>query len=209
MPVVAARACSCTPFSIPPSPITPPRTAPVPNGRSTCSCFTRGTAWSPGCWSSRPRGSSSAAAERGTSWIWRVMRIARIELFELALPLVEPFIISGGAVTERRSLIVALHDDEGHVGYGESPPFELPFYSAETLASAIDLTRRVLVPRVAGRGFASPEAVDETLRAEIPGHVVSRAGVGSAGWGLDADRAGLVMAPLRSRCLRVPAGGRA
>ena len=63
------------------------------------------------------------------------MRIARIELFDLALPLVEPFIISGGAVSERRSLIVALHDDEGHVGYGESPPFELPFYSAETLAS--------------------------------------------------------------------------
>src|SRR3989449_941501 len=142
MPVVAARASSCTPFSSSPSPSTPPRTAPVPNGRSTCSYFTRGTAWSPGCWSSRPRGSLSAAAESCTSWIWRVMRIARIELFELALPLVEPFIISGGAVTERRSLIVALHDDEGHVGYGESPPFELPFYSAETLASAIDLLRR-------------------------------------------------------------------
>src|SRR5881628_2144078 len=87
-----------------------------------------------------------------------VMRIARIELFDLALPLVEPFIISGGAVTERRSLIVALHDDEGHVGYGESPPFELPFYSAETLASAIDLTHRVLVPRVAGRALASPSS---------------------------------------------------
>src|SRR5439155_433799 len=62
MPVGAARACSCTPFSSSPSPSTPPPTAPVPNGRSTCSCFTRGTAWSPGCWSSRPRGSSSAEA---------------------------------------------------------------------------------------------------------------------------------------------------
>ncbi|PYP33793.1 MAG: o-succinylbenzoate synthase [Gemmatimonadetes bacterium] len=196
MPVVAARACSCTPFSSSPSPSTPPRTAPVPNGRSTCSCFTRGTAWSPGCWSSRPRGSSSAAAERGTSWIWRVMRIARIELFELALPLVEPFIISGGAVTERRSLIVALHDDEGHVGYGESPPFELPFYSAETLASAIDLTHRVLVPRVAGRAFASPEVVDETLRAEIRGNAFARAGVETAAWDLAAHRAGVGMAQL-------------
>src|SRR3989442_10110106 len=124
------------------------------------------------------------------------MPIARIELLDLALPLVEPFIISGGAVTERRSLIVALHDDEGHVGYGESPPFELPFYAAETLASAIDLTRRVLVPRVAGRAFESPEAVDEALRAEIRGNPFARAGVETAAWDLAAHRAGVGMAQL-------------
>src|SRR3989442_5278495 len=125
-----------------------------------------------------------------------VMRIARIELFDLALPLVEPFIISGGAVSERRSLIVALHDDEGHVGYGESPPFELPFYSAETLASAIDLTRRVLAPRVAGRAFESPEAVDEAVRTEIRGNPFARAGVEAAAWGRAAHRAGVGMAQL-------------
>src|SRR3989454_9886408 len=125
-----------------------------------------------------------------------VMRIARIELFDLALPLVEPFIISGGAVTERRSLIVALHDDEGHVGYGESPPFGLPFYSAETLASAIDLTHRVLVPRVAGRAFESPEAVDQALRAEIRGNPFARGGIETAAWDLAAHRAGVGMAAL-------------
>jgi len=31
------------------------------------------------------------------------MRIARAELFELTLPLVEPFVISGGTMKERRS----------------------------------------------------------------------------------------------------------
>ena len=44
------------------------------------------------------------------------MRVSRAELFELTLPLVEPFIISGGAIRERRSFIVALYDDDGHVG---------------------------------------------------------------------------------------------
>src|SRR2546430_12662422 len=44
--------------------------------------------------------------------------------------------ISGGRIDARRSLIVVLHDEAGHSGYGESPPFELPFYSEETLASA-------------------------------------------------------------------------
>src|SRR5256884_3999530 len=52
---------------------------------------------------------------------------------------------------ESVSLVVALHDDAGHVGYGESPPFELPFYSEETLAGARDLITRVLLPRVADR----------------------------------------------------------
>src|SRR5256712_167822 len=90
-----------------------------------------------------------------TSWIScplcpSLMRIARAELFELTLPLVEPFVISGGAITERRSLIVVLHDDAGHVGYGESPPFQLPFYSEETLTSARDLIDRVLLRRAGG-----------------------------------------------------------
>src|SRR2546426_12548991 len=83
------------------------------------------------------------------------MRIVSAELFELTLPLVEPFLISGGAITERRSLVIALHDAEGHLGYGESPPFELPFYSEETLASATDLVRRALLP---GRRPRSAEA---------------------------------------------------
>ena len=48
---------------------------------------------------------------------------------------------------------VALLDGEGHVGYGECPPFHLPFYSEETLAGARDLIERVLLPRVTGREF--------------------------------------------------------
>ncbi|HEX4633488.1 MAG TPA: o-succinylbenzoate synthase, partial [Gemmatimonadales bacterium] len=79
------------------------------------------------------------------------MRIVKAELFDLRLPLVEPFIISGGAITERRSLVVVLQGEDGHVGYGEAPPFELPFYSEETLSGATQLTREVLLPRVVGR----------------------------------------------------------
>ena len=46
------------------------------------------------------------------------MRIARAELLELTLPLLEPFVISGGAMTERRSLVVVLHDEDGRTGFG-------------------------------------------------------------------------------------------
>ena len=118
------------------------------------------------------------------------MRIERVELHELVLPLVEPFIISGGAIRERRSLIVLLHDGEGHQGWGESPPFDLPFYSEETLESAKDLLQRVLLPRLAGREFASPEAVDAALREGVRGNPFARAGAETAAWDLEAHRRG-------------------
>ena len=124
------------------------------------------------------------------------MRILKAELFDLRLPLVEPFIISGGAIRERRSLIVVLHGGNGHVGYGEAPPFELPFYSEETLGSATQLTRDVLLPRVVGREFASPEAVDAALREGVRGNPFAIAGVETAAWDLEAHTRGVGLAHL-------------
>lgn len=116
------------------------------------------------------------------------MPIERIELYELTLPLLEPFIISGGTMTARRSLVVVLHDDQGNRGYGESPPFELPFYSEETLASARDLLERVLIPRLLKSGVDSPEEVDAVLRTGVRGNPFARAGLETAAWDLEAAR---------------------
>jgi O-succinylbenzoate synthase len=131
------------------------------------------------------------------------MRLARIELHEIALPLLEPFIISGGSISERRSLVVVLHDDAGHAGYGESPPFELPFYSEETLAGARDLLTRVLIPRVAGQEFASPEAVDAVLGENVRGNPFARAGLETAAWDLEAHRRNTSLAALLGERLGV------
>jgi O-succinylbenzoate synthase len=116
------------------------------------------------------------------------MRIARVELYELTLPLVEPFVISGGTMRERRSLVVVLHDESGHRGYGESPPFELPFYSDETTASARYLLEQVLIPRVLGLEDASPEAVDAAVRPGVRGNPFARAALETAAWDLEAHR---------------------
>jgi O-succinylbenzoate synthase len=128
----------------------------------------------------------------------KVTRIVRAELFELTLPLVEPFVISGGTIVERRSLIVVLHDDTGRVGYGECPPFHLPFYSEETLAGARDLIERVLLPRVVDLEFDGPlpEAVDAALREGVRGNWFARAGVETAAWDLEAHVRGTGLAAL-------------
>jgi o-succinylbenzoate synthase len=116
------------------------------------------------------------------------MPIERIELYELTLPLLEPFIISGGTMNERRSLIVVLEDDQGNRGYGESPPFELPFYSEETTASARDLLEHVLIPRVLRSGLDFPEGIDDVVRAGVRGNRFARAGLETAAWDLEAAR---------------------
>jgi len=133
------------------------------------------------------------------------MRIARAELFELTLPLLEPFVISGGAIHSRRSLIVVLHDDAGHVGYGECPPFELPFYSEETLAGARDLIARVLLPRVVNHEFEGslPEAVDAVIRDGVRGNWFARAGVETAAWDLEAHARNTGLAALLGERLAI------
>ena len=124
------------------------------------------------------------------------MPIVRIELYELTLPLLEPFIISGGTMTERRSLVVVLHDDQGHRGYGEAPPFELPFYSEETLVSARDILERVLIPRLLKARVDTTEEVDPVLRIGVRGNPFARSALDTAVWDLEAARRSTSLAAL-------------
>lgn len=131
------------------------------------------------------------------------MAIERIELYELTLPLVEPFIISGGTMTHRRSLVVVVHDREGYQGWGESPPFELPFYSEETLAGARYLLEQVLIPRLLSSRAETPSSADAVLRQGVRGNRFARAALDTALWDLEADRNATGLAQLLARELEV------
>lgn len=140
------------------------------------------------------------------------MKLASADLHQISLPLVEPFIISGGTIAERRSLIVVLHDENGCLGYGECAPFELPFYSEETLAGATDMIEWVLLPRILGKEFESPEDLDRALRVGVRGNPFARAALETAAWDLEANRRGVGLAALLGERLgetpvaRVPCG---
>jgi O-succinylbenzoate synthase len=133
------------------------------------------------------------------------MALKRIELYVLTLPLVEPFIISGGTMTHRRSLVLLLRDEAGNLGFGESPPFELPFYSEETLAGARHLLEQVLIPRVFKAQPDSPQSADALLRNGIRGNRFARAAVDTAMWDLEAARQGTGLAQLLAARLQVEA----
>jgi o-succinylbenzoate synthase len=117
--------------------------------------------------------------------------IARCRLYEVAVPLVEPFRLSVGTLRTRRSLIVELTSASGAVGYGESAPFEAPFYSEETLFSATGCIAWQLFPRLTGRRFGSLADAVHALEEGVRGNRMARAGVETALWDLVSAAAGV------------------
>lgn len=55
------------------------------------------------------------------------MKIERVELFALRLPLIRPFVTAAGEITERRLAVIRLTDDEGNTGLGEITPYPHPY----------------------------------------------------------------------------------
>lgn len=129
------------------------------------------------------------------------IRIVRCRLFEVALPLREPFALSGGMMDVRRSLMVELQDEAGVRGLGEAAPFDAPFYSAETVSSARACISESLLPRVMAQPVDHPAALDDVLTAGLVGNEMARAGVETAWWDLAAQRAGLSLVDAVSRRL--------
>ncbi|NMA61668.1 MAG: o-succinylbenzoate synthase [Firmicutes bacterium] len=128
--------------------------------------------------------------------------IERVELFEVEIPYKIPFSISGGTALKRKSLILRLTDLDGYQGYGESAPFEQPFYSSETIETAKVALVEYLIPKVVGQGFASIEEFNRTLHGGVRGNNFAKASLETAYWDLVAKRNGLTFVELFQTVLR-------
>ncbi len=112
------------------------------------------------------------------------VRIDRIELRVLRLPLVRFFETSFGRIDDRTFLLVTVGQD-GLVGYGECVADAHPYYSAETTTTAWHIIADFIAPIVLGRVFAHPADVFDAL-AIIRGHNMAKAAVEMAAWDLFA-----------------------
>lgn len=117
------------------------------------------------------------------------MRIERIELRLLRLPLVRFFETSFGRTSERLFLLVTV-EDAGALGRGECVADANPFYSAETTRTAWHIISEFVAPLVLGRGFAHPREIWPALRP-IRGHNMAKAAVEMAAWDLFACQEGI------------------
>jgi o-succinylbenzoate synthase len=114
------------------------------------------------------------------------MRIERLHLRLIRLPLVAFFETSFGRVYEKTFILVTL-EGEGVQGLGECVADVDPYYSSETNTGAWHIIKDFLAPVVLGRSFRDPRHVFPAM-ARVRGHHMAKAAVEMAAWDLAARR---------------------
>jgi O-succinylbenzoate synthase len=112
------------------------------------------------------------------------IRIDRITLRQIRMPLVHFFETSFGRTTQRDIVLVEAMSG-GVSGWGEITAGEHPFYNEEWTAAAWLIARDYVAPRLLGRTLEGPGDVYE-LSKHIRGHNMARGGVETAIWDLEA-----------------------
>jgi O-succinylbenzoate synthase len=133
------------------------------------------------------------------------VKIERLEIRVLRLPLVRFFETSFGRVHDRTFMLVRL-DGGGVAAWGECVADNDPYYSSETVETAWHITSEFLAPLVLGVEFAHPRDVFPAFR-RVRGHHMAKAAVEMAAWDLYARQEGRPLsAVLGGTRTRVPAG---
>lgn len=122
------------------------------------------------------------------------MRVRKLTLREIHLPLIAPFQTSFGTTSLRRIPLIEA-DVDGTVGWGESTAGEDPYYSYETVETAWHIVRDFLWPALKGREFSSSSEVTEIF-AQVRGHNMAKAGVETAIWDAEARQKNIPLAKL-------------
>jgi O-succinylbenzoate synthase len=116
------------------------------------------------------------------------VRIERVELRSLSLPMSQGFETSFSRTTRKDFLLLALSAD-GVTGYGECVADENPYYLPETIGTVHHVLRDFLVPLALSRPFAHPRDLAEAL-APVRGQEMAKATLEMAAWELESRRRG-------------------
>jgi O-succinylbenzoate synthase len=118
------------------------------------------------------------------------MRIEKIELREIRLPLIHFFETSFGRTTTRRIVLVRVIDSDGAEGWGECTAGEGPFYCEEWTETAWSTLKTYLCSMVMGREVESASEIFSLMKA-VRGNRMAKAALETACWDLEAKRAGV------------------
>ncbi|MBC7097594.1 o-succinylbenzoate synthase [Candidatus Bipolaricaulota bacterium] len=117
-----------------------------------------------------------------------MIELKRVSAHLLELPLVHPFRTSFGEERVRRALLVSL-EGEGGIGWGECVAGAGPWYSYETVDTALAVIKEAFVPLLRGRRLSHPSDLPRVL-APVRGHPMAKAALEAALWDLHARREG-------------------
>ncbi len=116
------------------------------------------------------------------------MKLDKISLYPLKMPLVSHFETSFGRIYERECVLVKI-ESEGLVGWGECAADRDPGYSYETTGTVLHILNEFVLPLLVGQDVT--DAADFQRRiSPVRGHHLAKAGVEMALWDLLGKRDG-------------------
>lgn len=96
------------------------------------------------------------------------MRIERIELFHVKMPLNFTFKTSQTAIKHRETIIVKVIDELGNKGYGEVVAFNEPFYTNETLINSKLMLINNYIPKLIHKDISHPFDIHKWIDLSYP-----------------------------------------
>ena len=116
------------------------------------------------------------------------MKIDRIEVYYVALPLVYPWKTAYGEDPDIHSVLVRMVSGE-YEGWGETSPLKAPTYSPESAMSVYYTISEFMAPLLVGQEIESAEDLLEKLKW-FKGNPFAKAGPETAWWSLKAELEG-------------------
>ncbi len=113
------------------------------------------------------------------------MKIDRIELYHVAMPLIAPWRTAYGEDAAVESVLCRMVSGEAE-GWGESAPFAAPCYSPEWAGGVFAVARDWLAPTLIGQDVESGAALQNQL-AHFKGNSFAKAALDTAWWSLHAE----------------------
>lgn len=119
------------------------------------------------------------------------MKITDIKIGEISVPLITPFKTALRTVTSINDIIVEVHTDTGHIGYGEAPPTGV--ITGDTRGGIIGALQDHIIKSIVGMEIEDVEGIMAKLDASVVGNYSAKAAIDIAVYDLYAQ---LYNAPL-------------
>jgi o-succinylbenzoate synthase len=134
------------------------------------------------------------------------LRVERVALHRVRVPLKEPFRISNGSVAEKDCVLVEVTTDRGASGWGEASPMSGSFYSDDTPDTVWRALAERLIPLALGERAIDAPRFYERLR-DVPGEPFAKAGLEGALWDAHARTLGVPLGEALGAASRpIPSG---
>lgn len=124
-----------------------------------------------------------------------MMSMKQMTFHRVRMTLNDPFMTSFGTLQEKDFFIIALEDEAGNIGYGESVAFISPWYTEETVETSIHMWKDFLIPLLKQQPISHPRELS-AIFSPIKRNNMAKAAIEGAVWDLYAKQQALPLSKI-------------